>query len=384
MISNGEQGVYDPAVPEELRVRGGLPNAFQKLEAGEPVCVAYVGGSITDAEGWRVKTFDWLQQKFPDSELSQVEAAIPGTGADFAACRLSDDLLPYNPDLVFVEFRVNLGGGFEARAIEGVVRQIWEANPETDICLVYTIGDWMIEKLQNNEQFFFGEIMETMANEYGIPSIDFGVEVIKRLNNDTLVFESDQPVAGKLHFSRDGVHPIDEGHELYKEIVARSFKTMQGQGQAGAHQMPEPLAEDHFGRASLIPVEHLETIGGWVPVDVENDPVYTADKKRSHAMLRGALKTAQVGDTIEFDWEGKLICFTHIPQGEGMEVTVSIDGNEPKTYQLDQKSTRNVFARFFYAPEQEDGPHTAKLTVTKLPEGTSFYVGQVMVIAASE
>jgi hypothetical protein len=38
----------------ECQARNGLPNVFAKLEAGEEVRVAYLGGSITDAEGWRV------------------------------------------------------------------------------------------------------------------------------------------------------------------------------------------------------------------------------------------------------------------------------------------------------------------------------------------
>lgn len=37
LITGGKLATYDPAVPEELRVRDGLPNLFAKLEAGGPV-----------------------------------------------------------------------------------------------------------------------------------------------------------------------------------------------------------------------------------------------------------------------------------------------------------------------------------------------------------
>ncbi|WP_136063822.1 SGNH/GDSL hydrolase family protein [Pontiella sulfatireligans] len=109
---------HDPLVAEELRIRDGLPNFFQKLDAGQEVRVAYLGGSITQAEGWRVKSFAWLNEQYPKANLIEINAAVPGTGADFAACRLEQDLLCYNPDLVFIDFRVNMGGGFEARATE--------------------------------------------------------------------------------------------------------------------------------------------------------------------------------------------------------------------------------------------------------------------------
>lgn len=129
---------FNPNTIEELRARDGLPNVFTKLMNNQSVTVLYLGGSVTHAEGWRPKTFAWLESQFPNAELTHIDAAVPGTGADFAACRFVQDVLPHNPDLVFVEYRVNCGGGVEARAIEGVVRQLREAHPETDICLVYT------------------------------------------------------------------------------------------------------------------------------------------------------------------------------------------------------------------------------------------------------
>ena len=44
---------HDAKTAEELRVRDGLPNVFAKLAASGPVRIAYLGGSITAANGWR-------------------------------------------------------------------------------------------------------------------------------------------------------------------------------------------------------------------------------------------------------------------------------------------------------------------------------------------
>ena len=57
---------------------------------------------------------------------------------ELGACRLQEDVLRQNPDLVSLEFRVNGGGGFEGKSMEGIVRQIWRNNRTTDICFVYT------------------------------------------------------------------------------------------------------------------------------------------------------------------------------------------------------------------------------------------------------
>ena len=157
-----------------------------------------------------------VQAQYPKAEVVEINAAISGTGSDYGACRIATDVLSKSPDLVFMEHRVNGGGGYEAKSVEGIVRQIWKKNPQTDICLVYTLSQGMLKDLQAGKQTSFGAIMETVANAYGIPSIDLGVEIAKREKAGDLIFKSNAPVSGKMVFSKDGVHPGNEGHEVYR------------------------------------------------------------------------------------------------------------------------------------------------------------------------
>lgn len=66
------------AAPEEpskavVQERGGLPHVFARLNAGEPITVAYVGGSITAGAGasdakktsYRALVGSWLTATFP-------------------------------------------------------------------------------------------------------------------------------------------------------------------------------------------------------------------------------------------------------------------------------------------------------------------------------
>jgi len=235
---------YDVHTTQELRARDGLPNVLAKAEGGATVRVAHMGGSITAADGWRPKTLAWLRQQYPKATFTEIYAAISGTGSDFGACRLQEDVLRHDPDLVFLEFRVNGGGGFEAKSMEGIVRQIWRKNPTTDICFVYTVCEWMLPPLRqgrNDAYNSFGAIMEGIANRYGIPTIDLGVEVVRREKAGELIFKADQPVAGKLVFSSDGTHPGDAGHDLYRDVVARSLLVIKGVGHAGPHVLGDPL-----------------------------------------------------------------------------------------------------------------------------------------------
>jgi hypothetical protein len=119
---------------DEIRVRGGIPNLLRKARAadGREIRVAYLGGSITAAAGWRVKSLEDFQKRFPDVRWKEIHAAIGGTGSDLGVFRLQQDALAHKPDLLFVEFAVNDGGTAPARiqcAMEGIVRQTWQANP---------------------------------------------------------------------------------------------------------------------------------------------------------------------------------------------------------------------------------------------------------------
>ncbi|WOO39929.1 SGNH/GDSL hydrolase family protein [Rubellicoccus peritrichatus] len=384
VITGGARGIYDPEVPEELRVRDGLPNVFKKLQDGETVHIGYVGGSITEANGWRPKSFAWFKEQYPNADLVEINAAIPGTGADFAASRIATDLLPYNPDLVMIEYRVNGARGFDARAVEGLVRQIWEHNTETDICFFYTIAEWMLKDMQAGKQYHFGKTMEQIANHYGIPSVDLGVEVVKQMNSGDLIFKDDGPVEGKLVFSQDGVHPGDAGHGLYNEIARRSLDTIRAQKSESRKDLPAPLNTNHFGSAKLMPISEAEQSKGWTKVDIEADDIYRRDTRRTHNMLRGGLKSDRVGETLTIHWVGRTIGLTHIPQGDGMEIEVSIDGNASEVVKFKQSSDKYLYAQFHYLPEQPQGEHTATIRIRNLPNGSAFYFGQVIVVSDPE
>jgi lysophospholipase L1-like esterase len=380
----GSPTTHNPKKAEELRVRDGLPNFFAKLAAGQPVRIAYLGGSITAANGWRPKSFAWFKAQYPNVDVIEINAAISGTGSDYGACRIGPDVLSRNADLVFMEHRVNGGGGYEAKSVEGIIRQIWKENPHTDICFVYTLSQGMLKDLQAGKQTSFGAIMETVANAYGIPSVDLGVEIAKREKAGTLIFKGNVPVKGKLVFSKDGTHPGNEGHEVYKDVIARSMLAMKGMDKPQAHRLPPSLEARCWESAGLLSITHAMLSSGWKAVDTKMDAIYREDFGRTDAMLRGAMKCDKVGETITVKWTGTTIGFSDIPQGSGMEVEVTVDQSQsPIAIKRPQTESKRRYARFFYLPEQFPGEHTAVLRVKQLPEGMSFYAGQILVIGTA-
>src|SRR5690606_14243311 len=96
-----------------------------------------------------------------------------GTGTDLGAFRLEGQVRRYHPDLVFIECAVN---GAYQRGMEGMIRQIITANPQTDICLIYTIHNGQTAVYQRGEVPGNIRGLEQVAAHYRLPSIHLGME----------------------------------------------------------------------------------------------------------------------------------------------------------------------------------------------------------------
>lgn len=370
---------HDCTMSEELRGRSGLPNFFTKARSEKPVRIAYFGGSITAANGWRVKTLAWFSGEFPNTSFQEINAAIGGTGTGFGACRLNTDVLAFQPDLVFVEFRVNGGEGAEKQSVEGIIRQIWKSNPETDICFIYTVSEPMRDTVGAGKNTAFGQVMEQLANYYGIPSIDLGQEVFQKEKEGSLLFKGTAPENGKLLFSNDGVHPTDSGHNLYTQVIIRSLQKMNaGDLHASPHQVKPPLYEQPWEITSLIPIKNISKSAGWDSVDTGTDAVYTDAGKQTDGSLRGALRCKAKEESVTLSWKGTSLGFTDIPHGSPVLIEVVVDGTNTFSFSREQKNLRRKFPRVQWLPPVPDGLHTTTLTVKKLADGDSYYIGQFM------
>jgi lysophospholipase L1-like esterase len=301
-----------PTAIPECQPRAGLPNFFAKLEAGGPVRIAYLGGSITDAWGWRDLSRDWFAKEYPQAEVSQIRATISGTGAEFGACRLKDHVLRHSPDLVFVEFAVNGAGATDKRAIEsveGIVRQIRRHDPKAEVCLVFTISKGMMKDLKEGRSPKVVQNMKKVADHYGVPTIDFGPGIARLVEEGKLVISGpapakDAPTEGPMIFSTDGTHPLFEtGHQLYLDAIVRSIPAIKAAGQPGPHPLPEPLEPDNWENGSMVAIDApgVTRSEGWQKIAPPED---TEKRQRISEYFPGVWEATKPGDTLEFTFEG--------------------------------------------------------------------------------
>jgi lysophospholipase L1-like esterase len=321
----------------ECRERAGLPNVFAKWKAGKEVRVAYLGGSITEANGWRPKTMAWFKQQHPASSIVEINAAIGGTGSDLGVYRVRQDVLDHKPDLLFVEFAVNDSGAPTDRiqkAMEGIVRQTWRANAATDICFVYTLTEGMLGDLEGGKFPHAASAMEAVADHYAIPSIHMGLEAAHLHQAGRLLFTGPLPkteaertaLGGKMVFSGDGVHPYPEtGHQLYLECIERSMAKLEQIGKPGRHRLPKPLLADNWEQAKLIPLSAITLSSGWQKLD----PNANFLAKNFQARLPELWKTNKAGETITLRFKGTALSIYDLLGPDCGQVSVQFDDKPP-------------------------------------------------------
>jgi lysophospholipase L1-like esterase len=320
---------YQPVTAQLVRTRDGLGNVLRKLKAGGDVRIAYLGGSITAANGWRVKTRAWFAERFPEADVSEINAAIGGTGSDLGVFRLQHDALQYKPDLLFVEFAVNDGGASPERiwrAMEGIVRQTWATDPRTDICFVYTYRVGYEADLSRGQCPRAASAMEMLADHYGIPSINLALKVVQRNEAKTLIYKSDQPAPdGVVRFSRDGVHPLDEGHRIYCDVIADAVEAMQPLSGPVDHQpkLAKSFVTDHWQAAKMVPVQPRMLEGDWKPLDDQH-----ALARRFGKRMGTLWEATEPGSRLAFKFRGTQAKLYDLLGPDGGQVIITVDGRK--------------------------------------------------------
>ena len=308
--------------PNEYIVRKGLPNFFNKVKKGKAVTIGYLGGSITRANNqYRLQSAKFIQRLFPNIKVTGINAGVSGTGTDLGACRLNDQVLKYNPDLIFVEFAVN--GAFPD-GMEGIVRQIWKYNPRIDICFIYTTAQGQTKiyaagKVPENIQH-----LEKIANYYAIPSVHMGLQAALLEHEEKLIWKSDSVVLkDKIVFSTDGTHPLEAGGNLYAEAIARAFIKMQDKTKTQVHHLKDPLIADNWEDAKMLDPKSVAVFSPeWETIN----PQKQESLNQFSTWFPYLMKAEKPGASISFQFEGNMIGIFDIGGPEVGQMELELDG----------------------------------------------------------
>jgi lysophospholipase L1-like esterase len=342
-----------------LQVRRGL-RAIE-ASAGDKLRVAYLGGSITAADGWRPLTTARLRSLLPGVTVHEINAALPGTGSDLGVCRIAHDVLRHQPNLLLVEFAVNDTATPPEkieRTMEGIVRQTWRTVPGADIIFVYTVSTPGLTDLLDGRFPPAAQAMECVAAHYGIPSLHFGVEIARRVAEGTLIFKG-TAADGDRAFSLDGVHPTAAGHRIYFETLDRALRLLRENAKSRP-LLPAQLHSDNWERSGLSLVDEATRHGEWAVVPLDDANLRGSTK----ALLPSTWRASTPGAALEFTFTGTRFGFLGIAAPDNGEFRVTVDDRPAVVDTFFDAYVTPTFCRqraWFYPETLPPGPHRVRI-----------------------
>jgi len=253
------------AFGDKVCLRGDFQNARITFERSGRGTVAFLGGSITEMNGYRPMVCELLKKRFPKTVFTFIPAGISSTCSTTGAFRFATDVLGVGAvDLLFVEFAVNddqdAHHSREAciRGMEGIVRHARQANPEMDIVMTFFVNEPILAALQAGKTPLTIEAHQAVAVHYSVPTIHLAKEVAEEISAGTLTWKT-----------FGGVHPAPHGNaicaRMIDELFARAWAKPLGSGaSAKPHPaLPPPLDPLNYSSGRFVDIGTAKIAQGW-------------------------------------------------------------------------------------------------------------------------
>jgi acetyl esterase/lipase/lysophospholipase L1-like esterase len=362
--------VKDKSVSHNIQMRGSLTNSLAQFRDNKTGTVTFLGGSITEMNGYRPLVSESLQKRFPGTKFQFINAGIASTGSTTGAFRFSRDVLSQRKlDLLFVEFAVNddqdshLSRQQSIRGMEGLIRQARAHNSNVDIVITYFVNPEMRDLLQHGQEPVSIAAHRAVAEHYQIPTIHLAREVAEQID------------AGKLTWEKfGGTHPAPFGNRLCADMIDTLLdRAWSADTKPVPHTMPAALDEGNFGTARFLDLKEARIETKWkieVP-DWNSLPGSKRDRFTSLPMLCAT----EPGATFEMTFEGQTaIAYVSAGPDAGI-LEVSVDGGSPRQVDLYHHFSKGLHypRSVILATDLPSGKHT--LTVVLSADKNESSVG---------
>lgn len=321
------------AVPKSKNVhyRSNFDHSRHAFEKDRQGTVAFLGGSITEMNGYRVMVEADLQARFPDTQFTFINAGISSTCSTTGAFRLKEDVLAAKPDLLLVEFAVNDDqDGLHAqreciRGMEGILKHARTALPKLDMVVTHFVNPSMLQKLQNGETPISSGAHERVAAQYKVSSSDLAREVAQRITAGTLTWKE-----------FGGTHPKDPGNRIAADMIADLLDTawsnpITDQPRSESHRSAKQIDKNSYVRGAMLPPTAAKLGEGWLVHRPDWNSLPGSKRARFNAMQ--LLCSTEVGSECSLDFTGTGIGLFVLAGPDAGIIQYSID--EGKTRQLD-------------------------------------------------
>ncbi len=320
-----------------IKLRGSLYNYETKFRETKKGRIVFLGGSITNMEGWRGMTMNFFRERFPGTEFDFINAGIPSMGSTPGAFRLTRDVFEKGEvDLLFAEAAVNDLHNMRTptemvRGMEGIVRHARRVNPNIDIVMMHFVDKKHMADYRNEKTPPVISTHESVAEHYQIPSIDLAREVTDRIDAKQFDWKNDFK----------NVHPSPFGHRLYASSLRRLFTHASSsppnvpKDKLNPHPLPAPLDQFNYSKTKLLAPTSVSDLSGFKLVE-NCDP---REGEIGGNVRQGfydvpMLVGTKAGDSFSFEFKGRAIGLLVVAGPDAGTIEYSIDGREYKTVNL--------------------------------------------------
>lgn len=350
---------------DHVAFRGDFQNARIKFEQSKTGNVAFIGGSITEMNGYRPMVCEILQRRFPATKFNFINAGISSTCSTTGAFRLQSDVLDRGDiDLLFIEFAVNddqdahHSNAACIRGMEGLVRHARIANPNIDLVVTFFVNESMLATLQEAETPLTIAAHTSVAAHYDVSTIGLASEVADRITDGTLTWKE-----------YGGVHPAPAGNAIAATMIDQLMgqawaKPLAKDAAIQPHPLPEsPLNPASYWRGRFVDPATAKIQSGWsisVP-DWSSLPGSTRERFRKLPMLCGE----HPGDTVSLSFVGTAIGAYVVAGPDAGMIEASVDGGPFEVVDLYHQHSKGLHypRTVMFATDLKAGEHTVELKI---------------------
>lgn len=346
--------------------RSSFDNCRHRFEHQHRGHVAFLGGSITEMNGYRPMVCEYLAEQFPGTEFTWTNAGIASTCSTTGAFRLSRDVLSQGPvDLIFIEFAVNDDQDAAhsrtacIRGLEGIIRQCRRHNPRMDIVVTYFVNPGMRKLLQEGKTPVSIAAHEEVCAAYGVSTVHLAREVAERMT------------AGKLTWQEfGGTHPARAGNRLCADMIRSLLESAWKGTDAGSDSIPEHTApatlldEFSYVHARFVDPATATRTSGWslgIP-DWDSLP----GSKRGRFTGQRLLHATGPGEELRLEFTGRAIGAYLLAGPDAAMVDVTIDDGPSVTHDLFHRFSAGLHypRTVMFASELPPGDHVMRLRIS--------------------
>ena len=359
---------FSPAAEPNRNIirRGAYTNSQIRFEREKKGHVAFIGGSITEMNGYRPMVCEDLQKRYPDTNFTFTAAGISSTCSTTGAFRLKRDVLSKGPvDLFFIEFAVNddQDAGHARRecirGMEGIIRQCRKHNPNMDIVVTFFVNPGMLEMLQAGKTPVSMGSHTAVLEHYNVSTIHLAREAADRITAGTLTWAE-----------YGGTHPKPAGNRIGADMIKTLLddawaKPLDQSAKLTAHAVPEKqLDKGSYSNGHFQALETASTDHGWKvhQPDWKNIP----GGKRERFTNIPLLCATEPGSETTINFNGQAIGAFVVAGPDAGIVETSIDGGAFKKVDLFHRYSKGLHypRTVMFAADLSAGDHILKLRIS--------------------